>query len=116
MLMAPVYVRMDEDCAVLGLRLERKHTNALGIAHGGMLATVADGALGMNLTRSRSGEGSWVTAQLSLDFLGPARLGDWLEAHARITKSGRTLSFAECTLFAASRPVMRAHGVFMLAR
>jgi hypothetical protein len=37
------------------------------------------------------------TANLSLDFAGTARIGDWLEAHVDVQKMGRRLAFAHCS-------------------
>ena len=45
-----LYVREQPDgLMVIGLRVAPEHCNRLGIPHGGMLATLADTALGMNL-------------------------------------------------------------------
>ncbi len=55
-----------------------QHANALGIVHGGMLAAFIDAALGSVVYRAI--DRRCVTLKLTLDYLTPARVGDWLEA------------------------------------
>ena len=97
---------------VLGLRLATSHCNRLGIPHGGMLATLADGALGINLNRLRRPHVPMVTVNLSLDYLSSAKVGDWLEAHVTPRKLGRQLGFGDCILKVGDREILRATGVF----
>ncbi|HMW23620.1 MAG TPA: PaaI family thioesterase [Burkholderiaceae bacterium] len=112
----PVYWREEADGTLtLGLRLQARHGNILGIPHGGMLLTFADSAIGVNLGRAqrrRDPKRAIVTTSLSSDFLGAARIGDWLEARVTVRKSGRTLAFGECLLAVGDRPILRASAVF----
>lgn len=104
--------RAADGTLVLGLRIGVPHTNTMGITHGGMLVTFADGALGINLAVARQQAGSHVSVHLSSDFLESARPGDWLEAHVRIRRMGRRLSFADCELKVGERLVLTCSGVF----
>jgi acyl-coenzyme A thioesterase 13 len=97
---------------VIALRLAPQHTNMRGIAHGGMLVTLADSALGRNLHLMRKPPAPMVSVNLSTDFLGAAKVGDWLEAHVQVHKQGARLSFAECELRVGERIVVRCSGVF----
>lgn len=114
--LGPVYLREETDGRLtLGLRLAPCHGNILGIAHGGMLLTFADSAIGVNLGRAqqrRDPRQAIVTASLSSDFLSAARIGDWLEARVTVRKSGRQLAFGECLLVVGERAILRASAVF----
>lgn len=111
--LGPLYHRRDErDRVVLALRVGPEHTNMVGITHGGMLMTFADGALGINLSIAKGKPRSSVTVHLSSDFLSSARPGDWLEAHVEIRRMGARLSFADCELRVGDRVCLRASGVF----
>lgn len=111
--LGPLYSRPGPaGTVVLGLRVRAEHGNMIGITHGGMLVTYADGALGINLSIARNQPGSVVTVHLSTDFLDSARPGDWLEAHVRIRKVGRRLSFADCELKVGERAILSCNGVF----
>ncbi|MBL8386949.1 MAG: PaaI family thioesterase [Hydrogenophaga sp.] len=103
---------LPDGLIVLGLRLTAAHCNRLGIPHGGMLATLADGALGINLHRARRNSPTMVTVNLSLDYLAAAREGEWLEAHVTPRRLGRQLAFGDCVLRVGEREVLRATGIF----
>lgn len=114
-----VYVRrVDERSALMGLFVAESHTNRYGMAHGGMLMTLADGALNMGMNLVRQSE-RIVTAHMSVDFLAAARLGDWIEAEVQATRQGRTMAFAEGRLCVVDgdqrRDVLRASAVFSVA-
>jgi uncharacterized protein (TIGR00369 family) len=111
--LGPLYTRRDAgNLVVIALRVSEKHTNMLGITHGGMLVTLADGAMGINLAILRDPTQAMVSVHLSSDFLGSARVGDWLEAHVRIAKQGRRISFADCELRVGETVLHRCNGVF----
>src|SRR5712692_9344429 len=96
----PFYQRREGDGLVIGVRIAPHHTNTRGRAHGGLLVTMADIALGYN-TAFLGGEKSpgatptslLTTVHLSIDFAGSARLGDWVEARVDIQKVGHRLAF-----------------------
>jgi uncharacterized protein (TIGR00369 family) len=112
--LGPLYVNTSGETPVIGLRVEEKHLNTRGIAHGGMLVTLADSALGIALYRSRTPRQPMVTVHLSTDFADAARAGDWIEAHVDIQKVGARLAFANCYLVVGTRRILRASGVFAL--
>jgi len=109
----PIYQRPAPDGGVvIALRIGTQHTNMRGIAHGGMLVTLADSALGRNVYLTRKPPEPMVSVNLSTDFLGAVKVGDWLEAHVEVRKQGARLSFAECQLRVGDRVVLRCSGVF----
>lgn len=85
-LVGPIFYRGQGSDLILGLRVETKHTNARGMVHGGVLATLADTALGYAIAFASDPPTSLITANLSLDFAGTAKVGDWLEAHVDVQK------------------------------
>jgi acyl-coenzyme A thioesterase PaaI-like protein len=70
--------------------------------------------LGSAICMAAGRRGASVTVSMTSDFLSSGRLGDWLEAHVRITKWGRRLVYATCDLRIGTRHVMHASGVFAL--
>ncbi|RZI39908.1 PaaI family thioesterase [Herbaspirillum sp. HC18] len=111
-LVGQMYLKKEEDGSpVIGMRIQPQHANVVGVAHGGMLVTLADTALGITL-KMASNERRMVTVNLSTDFVESARPGDWIEARVDIQKSGRRLAFANCYLTVGERRVLRASGVF----
>jgi uncharacterized protein (TIGR00369 family) len=97
---------------VLGILIEKKHTNMIGVVHGGLLVTMADTAMGYSLSRATTPPQKIVTVSLSSDFLSSAVLGDWIEAHVTILKIGKRMSYADCQLKCNSKIIFRSSGVF----
>jgi acyl-coenzyme A thioesterase PaaI-like protein len=111
--LGPIWQRDDgRGGLVLALRVSEAHTNIQGYAHGGMLLTVADGALGINVVGRRQPRQAMVTVSLSSEFLSGVRPGDWLEAHVSLLRMSKQLGFADCMLRVGPRDVLRASGVF----
>ena len=113
-LIGPLFCHGEGADLVIGLRVDTKHCNARGMVHGGILATLADVALGYTMAFSSTPPTSLITANLSLDFAGTARIGDWLETHVDIQKHGRRLSFANCYITANEQRIVRASAVFQV--
>ncbi|AMR80852.1 PaaI family thioesterase [Cupriavidus nantongensis] len=96
----------------LAVRIDENHLNNLGIPHGGMLATLADTAIGMMMSLETGRAKSAVTVNLSLDYLDSARPGDWVEARVEFDKLGSRLRYGNCRLFSGERCLLRATAIF----
>ena len=83
------YRETDDGAFVIGLRIAPKHANGRGGAHGGLLMTICDIALGYRTTRSQTPSPMLTTASVTTDFAGGAKVGDWVEAHVDVHKVGR---------------------------
>ncbi|MGZ6142640.1 MAG: PaaI family thioesterase [Myxococcales bacterium] len=110
--LGPLYAKGEGGAAIIALRIEEKHLNTRGVAHGGMLLTLADSALGIVIAMSRTPPHPMVTVNLTADFAGAARAGDWVEARVDIQKIGKRLAFANCYLWVGDRRILRASGIF----
>ena len=97
---------------VVGLRIRPEHANARGGAHGGLLMTLCDIALGYRTTRSQSPSPMLTTASVTTDFAGGAEVGDWVEAHVDVHKVGGRLAFANCYLMCNGERIVHASAVF----
>jgi len=110
----PVYVRREGDALVLGLRADERHNNHRGTIQGGLLSTFADFALGRAIEADADDGRDRATVSLTVDFLKPARAGDWIESRGRVERVGGTLSFADCTLTVEEREIVRARAVWVV--
>jgi uncharacterized protein (TIGR00369 family) len=107
--------RTADGRSVVGLHVTARHANHMGVAHGGMLATLADGVLGLNLVDHPRYNGPLVTVNLNTDYMSSAQLGEWLEAEVEFRRFGGRLAFADCLIRAGERLVLRATAVFATA-
>ncbi|MGB2694296.1 MAG: PaaI family thioesterase [Dehalococcoidia bacterium] len=108
-------LEIDVGRALLRVAIRPSHLNADGIAHGGVLPAIADGAMG-NALRTLNGEAAQVlTAEIHLHFLRPVT-GGALLAEGRVVQSGRRVSFAEVEMRdeESGKPVARGSGVFVI--
>jgi uncharacterized protein (TIGR00369 family) len=115
----PLYERALPDRLVLGLWLRTPHTNTRGSAHGGLIAALADKAMGLSCAIVRginpataSEPAGFVTVSLAVDYLETARIGQWLAVDTNFVKAGRSLCFAGADLTADGALVARAHATF----
>jgi uncharacterized protein (TIGR00369 family) len=113
-LVGPLYERRDERTLSIGLRIAAKHTNSRGVCHGGVLATLADLALGyaMQAHAKEDRSARFVTAHLSLDLAGAAKVGDWIESAVQIQRVGTRLAFANGYLVAGGERIVHASAIF----
>ena len=85
--------------------------NSMGMAHGGLIMTLMDAAMG-SACRSSQPEGtSVVTIDMQAHFLAPAR--GRVQAIAKVVRASRTLIFAECEVRGGDGELAaRATGLF----
>lgn len=109
----PYFQKVGDDVAVeQAFFALARHTNGLGIVHGGMLSAFADGLLAGAVGRGSGKIG--VTIHLSVDFLHMARKGDWVMGEARMTRTTRDIAFADGRLHVRGVDIVRVSGVFKL--
>lgn len=110
---APLYFRIDENNQfVLAFHVGPQHCNARGYCHGGVWATMADLQFGISLGRLTKQTGP--TVSMSLDYLGSAHEGQWVEGSARLLRQTPKLAFVDATFTADGEPVLRANAIFRL--
>jgi uncharacterized protein (TIGR00369 family) len=101
----PFYYRKFDDGRVLcRFVAEPRHMNGGGFMHGGCMLTFADYcafAFAQDVL-----EGNAVTVNLSGDFLGPASVGDLMEATGEVTRAGGRLIYVRGLITAAGRPCL----------
>jgi acyl-coenzyme A thioesterase 13 len=112
----PLYSRGSGGEMVIGLRVEKRHTNARGALHGGVVTTLADVALGYALATSTEPPTPMVTVSLSVDFVGAAQVGDWIETRVEVQKLGSRLAFANASFTVGGERIARASGVFLVVK
>lgn len=111
-LIGPLHVKPEPDGPRVGMMLEKRHGNPLGIAHGGCLVTLADMVMGFGCGFATGVPSVHPTITLNSDFVRGARIGNWIEGKAVITRRTPNFIFARCDLVCAGDVVLSASGVF----
>src|SRR3954471_14024801 len=108
----PIYQRKTPDAIILGLWLAKPHTNARGFVHGGLIAALADKAMGHSCGHKMRGAYSLVTVNMSIDFISSAQIGQWLTVETDVIKTGSTICFAQSLIKADDAVIARANATF----
>jgi len=87
-------VRAD-DQGRLVLELGPDHLRTLGIAHGGVIATLLDSVMGWAASKASPADHYVVTAQLNVHFIRPGREGETLLASAELRHRGSKTAVAQ---------------------
>ena len=78
----PWFEKVEGSRLIRAFRPGPQHANAHGIVHGGMLAAFLDSAMGSTVSHVLQRRS--VTVRLTIDYLMPGRVGDWLQAEAEV--------------------------------
>lgn len=117
-LIGPAFMTQDGleegEPARLGLRIEARHTNGMDVCHGGFLATFLDLSMARGLLAAGGITITVPTVSMTLDYLAPASLGEWLESRVKILHRTRRMAFVQAMLVSNDAPVIRGSGVFRI--
>ena len=112
----PFYALWDGERFVLGLRVEPRHCNSMGVCHGGMIATVCDVLLTVGSNIQSRLSRFLATVSMTCDFLAPTREGTWIEGRVEVLRATRNLLFASGVLQVPGEGVIaRTSGVLKVA-
>lgn len=96
----------------LGVLTKPHHQNLSGVVHGGVYMTGFDRAMGYVVRDLRKSE-RFATAQMSVEFLRAAKIGEFVRFVPEITKQGRQAVFMRGVAWVEDKQVAAASAVFM---
>ena len=108
----PWFEKLEGGRLIRGFMPEQRHANSLGIVHGGMLAAFLDSAMGTAVFHTLDRRA--VTLRLTLDFLGPGRIGDWLQAEGEVVSHDEHVAQVRGRLYGPRHEVLAGLGAFAL--
>ena len=113
----PHYFRKIDGAIVGGVRAKAHHLNSAGTVHGGALSAFADSVLtGYALAQVDTTQ-TWVaTISLNCEFVGPARVGDWIECRGGVTRLTRSIAFVRGQITVEDRIIVTCSAVLKLTR
>jgi uncharacterized protein (TIGR00369 family) len=91
-------VESGDGTAILALNLSEMHLRTRGIAHGGVIATLLDTAMGVAVSTQTPDGCFAVTCQLNVHFIRPGWNGERLLIAAKVSHSGATTSVAQAKM------------------
>ena len=109
-------LRVDDGEVEIELEARSHHLNLLGTLHGGIVATVADTAMGLAVRTRHEPGTTHVTGSLNVAYLSPGRPGP-VRAVGRVVKAGRQMGYAEADVADEhGRLLARANATFIMLR
>lgn len=108
----PLFSRRIDGVVQIGLHLRAAHCNSQGLLHGGVVAAVADNAMGLSCGTSMATKQGLVTLSLSVDYVGTAKIGQWVQVEPRVLRTGKTVGFADALVTADGAVIARASATF----
>ncbi len=113
----PFYAKWADERLLLGFRVELRHTNPLGMCHGGMLAAFSDMLIPCAAMYQQAMERRFLpTISLQIDYMGAAPLGAWVQGEASVLKTTRNMLFGQGLVTADGEPALRISGIFKLGQ
>ena len=113
----PIYFRIVEGSYQLAIRFGEAHANTRGGLHGGVIATLADNAMGLTLAITPEGTPKgFVTTSLAVDYISAAKLGQWVVVAPRLIRRGGASGVVDALIYADGNVIARANGTFRLPR
>ncbi|PRX96869.1 uncharacterized protein (TIGR00369 family) [Paraburkholderia sp. BL6665CI2N2] len=113
-LVGAIWYRKSERGHVVGMRMREKHRNLGQMMHGGMVCMLADTAITWASKYSRQPPVKVLTTNLTVNFLGGAQPGDWVEAHVDVLRSGKRVVFSDCLIWANGLRIAQASAQFQV--
>jgi len=91
-----------------------KHMNIFNVVHGGMISTFVDQAMGMTAFHANNNKRQ-ATIELSVQFIGAVRLGEFVVADCELGRLTRSIIFMRCKASVGDRTIAIASGVWKVA-
>jgi uncharacterized protein (TIGR00369 family) len=114
----PIYTRDIDGIVHVGTHVRPEHCNRRGLLHGGVIASLADIAMGYSygLVLRARGEApdGLLTTHLALEYIAASRSG-WLEIRPRVVHPGRSSGATDATIHVDGFLVARVSATFRVA-
>jgi len=99
----------------IGFYAQSHHANMQGVVHGGALLTLADMAL-WDICRRKVGLFRGATVSLNSEFVGPGKVGTFIEAGGELVRAGHRLVFARGLVTCEGDPLLSFSGTLKINR
>lgn len=113
-MVGPMWYRKSDRGQVVGLRVREQHRNLRQMMHGGVVCMLADTAITWASKHSRVPALKVLTTSLTVNFLGNAQPGDWVEAHVDVLRTGKRVVFSDCLIWANGLRIAQASAQFQV--
>ncbi len=113
-MVGPFWTKRDNGVRLVCLKAEERHCNShLGTVHGGVLMTFADVGLGFGVVDAL-GAPKCATADLQIQFLSTAKVGEVMTCEAQLMRQTKDLVFMRGVVSVQDRPIVAVSGIWKI--
>ena len=106
-------LELSEGRSLLEMMVDPKHHNMSATMHGGIMADIADAAMGIAIATTISPEEDFTTMEMNVSFYRPHIKGA-LRAEGTVAKRGKRVAFAEAVLTNEDKQIVaKANGTWL---
>src|ERR671925_773767 len=106
-------LELSEGRSLLEMIVDPKHHNMSATMHGGIMADIADAAMGVAIATTISPEEDFTTMEMKVSFYRPHIKGP-LRAEGTVAKRGKRVAFAEAVLTNEDKQIVaKANGTWL---
>jgi uncharacterized domain 1 len=112
--LGPYYWRIQDQHRAMGFRVKNHHLNRNGVCHGGIISAFADAQSAILKIGTDIGRFVTPTINLTVDYIAPARKGNWVESAPVFVKSTTRLLFITANIFVDGGIIARMNGIYKI--
>lgn len=110
----PIWTHFSDERPRYAILVEDKHNNGANRAHGGLIMSFCDEALGL-AAHAELGPDLLLTISFDCQFIGTVSIGDFVEVDATVVKATRSFAFLHGTCTVERNIVAVCSGVWKRA-
>jgi acyl-coenzyme A thioesterase 13 len=107
------FCRHQQEPGRFGFLVDEPKLNARGALHAGAICTIADASIGHTLANETDPPAPLVTINLNTNFIGAARIDDWIEVAVEIHRVGGRLATGSAEFRRGERVIAHASAIFI---
>ncbi len=106
-------LELSEGRSLVEMEVDERLHNMSGNMHGGMMADIADAAMGIAISTTMSSDEDFTTMEMKISFFRPHVKGP-LRAEGIVAKRGKRVAFAEAVLTNQQKQIVaKANGTWL---
>ncbi len=113
-LLGPYYWSVGAAARAMGFRVKPHHLNRNGVCHGGVMSAFADAQSAVLKLGTEFDGVVTPTVSLSVDFIGPAPSGAWVQSAPVLLRATARLMFVTAEIRADGEMAARMSGIYRI--
>lgn len=109
-----IYIKENPVGIKLGFLVQEHHSNGYGACHGGAIASFADMQVLVAKNSPRIKGFHTPTISLSIDYIAPLKVGDWVEMSAEVLKISTNIIFTRALMTVKGKVAVQTSAKYII--